>query len=127
MHNLGLMFQHIVTSLPRAPALFCEGTSYDFESLNSLANRLARWLITRGVQRGQTVCLELPKIAEAYALALASIKIGAPYAFLDPAAPVERARKMLDRCRPALVVSVRAGERLRYIIAAGAQREELHR
>src|SRR4026209_29745 len=96
-HNLGLLFQQVVASFPSAPALFCEGSSFDFEALNNLSNRFARWLIARGVKRGQVVCLELPKIAEVYALALASIKIGAPYAFLDSAAPVERAQKMLIR------------------------------
>lgn len=37
-----------------------------------------RWLTARGVKSGQIVCLELPKMIEAYALAMACIKIGAP-------------------------------------------------
>src|SRR5260370_29537597 len=76
--NLGFLFQRTVASTPTAPALFCQGRAYDFKSLNSLANRFARWLIAQGVSRGQVVGLELPKIVEAYALALACIKIGAP-------------------------------------------------
>ena len=123
--NLGLKFQQVVDASPDAVAVLCDGQSYDFQALNGLANRLARWLAARGVKRGQVVCLELPKMIEAYALAMACIKIGAPYAFLDPAAPVERARLMLDRCKPALIVSVRTGLGDRIVIGDEAALENL--
>jgi D-alanine--poly(phosphoribitol) ligase subunit 1 len=115
-HNLALKFQQVVDSSPSAAAVVCEGRQTDFQTLNGLANRFARWLRARGVTQGQVVCLELPKIIEAYALAMACIKIGAPYAFLDSAAPTERARLMIDRCKPALVVSIRGGTGNRVII-----------
>lgn len=124
-HNLGLKFQQIVACSPEATALLCEGHSYDFRTLNEKANRFARWLAARGVTRGQVVCLELPKMVEAYALAMACIKIGAPYVFLDPAAPVERARLMLDRCRPAVVISARSGAGDRVILGNEAERAHL--
>lgn len=126
-HNLALSFERIANSAPLAPALFCEGKSYDFRALNRLANRLARWLRAEGVARGQVVCLELPKIIEAYALALACLKIGAPYAFLNSAGPLERARAMLTRCRPALVVSIRSGEAGRVVLADDAGRQNFDR
>jgi D-alanine--poly(phosphoribitol) ligase subunit 1 len=126
-HNLALKLQRIVDSSPDAVAVVCDGQHYDFQTLNKLANRFARWLAVRGVMRGQVVCLELPKIIEAYALAMACIKIGAPYAFLDPAAPMERARRMLDRCDPAVVVSVLGGGGDRIVIADQAQRQRLRR
>jgi D-alanine--poly(phosphoribitol) ligase subunit 1 len=126
-HNLGLAFQAVSGSAPTALALVCRGETYDFQSLNSLANRFARWLISRGATRGAVVCLELPKIAEAYALALASLKIGAPYAFLDSTAPVDRARRMIERCNPAVVVSVRGDDADRVVLGDAAQCEALHR
>jgi D-alanine--poly(phosphoribitol) ligase subunit 1 len=86
-YSLGLRFEEVVSSSPDAVALICEGDHFTFSELNKSANRLARWLTSQGVSKGAVVCLELPKIAEAYALAIACIKIGAPYAFLDPAAP----------------------------------------
>ncbi len=124
-HNIGLRFQRVVDSSPHAIAVICEGQHYDFQALNRLANRFARWLAARGVMRGQVACLELPKIIEAYALAMACIKIGVPYSFLDPAAPVERARLMLDRCKPAVVVSIRDGVGDRIVLADGTQRAAL--
>ena len=126
-HNLGLHFEEVVASAPDAIALICEGDSCTFSALNSSANRLARWLTSQGVNKGAVVCLELPKIAEAYALAMACIKIGAPYAFLDPAAPAERARLMLERCRPTLIVSVREGFGPRTLISDADARAALHR
>jgi D-alanine--poly(phosphoribitol) ligase subunit 1 len=124
-NNLALKFQQIVESSPAAPAVVCEGRQHDFQTLNELANRFARWLATHGVAQGKVVCLELPKIIEAYALALACIKIGAPYAFLDSKAPTERARLMIERCQPALVVSVRAGMGNRVVIGDDDQRGDL--
>jgi D-alanine--poly(phosphoribitol) ligase subunit 1 len=121
-----LKFQQIVASSPAAAAVICQGQRYDFQALNGLANRFARWLTQQGVTQGQVVCLELPKIIEAYALAMACIKIGAPYAFLDPAAPMERARLMINRCQPAMVVSVRDGSGNRVIIGDAERRESLH-
>jgi D-alanine--poly(phosphoribitol) ligase subunit 1 len=125
--NLGLKFQQVVESSPDAVAVLCEGQSYDFGALNRLVNRVARWLAARGVKSGQIVCLELPKMIEAYALAMACIKIGAPYAFLDPAAPIDRARLMLERCNPALIVSVRTGLGDRVVIDDEAAREDLRK
>lgn len=126
-HNLALKFQQVVASSPMAAAVVCEGQHYDFQTLNGLANRFARWLAARGVSQGQVVCLELPKIIEAYALAMACVKIGAPYAFLDPVAPMERARLMIDRCQPAMIVSIRDGVGNRTVIGAEDQRENLRR
>ncbi|WGD52053.1 amino acid adenylation domain-containing protein [Bradyrhizobium sp. CB1650] len=124
-YNLGLKFEQIVKASPSAPALLCEGRTHDFRGLNELANRFARWLAARGVVAGQVVCLELPKIVEAYALAIACLKLGAPYAYLDPAAPGERARLMLARCAPALTVSTREGEGPRVVIAGEPARAGL--
>lgn len=123
-HNLALKFQQIVEFSPTADAVWCRGQHYDFRTLNGLANRFARWLTARGVSQGKIVCLELPKIIEAYALAIACIKIGAPYSFLDPEAPIERARLMIERCQPALVVSSREGIANRVVIGSEQQREE---
>ncbi len=64
-HNIGLRFQQVVEVSPRAIAVICEGQQYDFQTLNQLANRFARWLAARGVMQGQVACLEQPKIIEA--------------------------------------------------------------
>ena len=126
-HNLALKFQQVVDGAPTAPAVLCGGETYSFETLNRLANRSARWLAAQGVAQGQVVCLELPKSIEAYALALACLKIGAPYSFLDIAAPMERARLMIERCKPRLIVSLREGSGNRVDIGGDVARTALRR
>jgi D-alanine--poly(phosphoribitol) ligase subunit 1 len=126
-HNIGLVFERIAAATPRAPAVWCDGESLDYADLNRFANRLARWLIAKGISRGQVVCLELPKIVEAYALALACIKTGAPYVFMDAAGPTDRAAAVLRRCRPALVVSTREGDGPREVLASPESRKQLRR
>ena len=126
-HNLASRFQRVVQNSPTADALFCEDAGYDYATLNRWANRLARWLLGQGVEQGRVVCLELPKILEAYALALACLKIGAPYAFLDPATPPDRAQRVVGRCRPVLIVSTREGAGRRLTLANGQQRDAFRR
>lgn len=124
-HNLALKFQQVTESSPTATAIVCKGQSHDFQTLNAMANRFARWLSKQGVSQGKVVCLELPKIVEAYALAIACLKIGAPYSFLDPVAPAERARLMIDRCKPTIIVSARDGIGKRVVIADASDLEKL--
>lgn len=126
-HNVGLRFQNVVRASPKATAIIVEGQVYTFEAVNKLSNRIAYWLKARGLNRGQVVCLELTKIIEAYALAIACIKTGMPYAFLDPSAPPERTRQMLNRCRPALIVSLHDGEGERVLLADIRQQEHFAR
>lgn len=126
-HNIALRFEQVVAASPDAPAVLCEGEIHDFRTYNAHANRFARWLSAQGVKRGQVLCIELPKIVEAYALAMACIKIGAPYVFFDPEAPLDRAGLMLERCRPALIISSRAGPGRRITIEDQGQRDRLRR
>lgn len=121
--NLGLKFQEIARSRPQAAALVLEERTYDFQSLNALANQLARWLLARGIGRADIACLQLPKSLEAYALAVACLKIGAPYAFLDPDAPPERVRLTIERCDPAIILSVHEGAGPRVVIGGAARRD----
>jgi D-alanine--poly(phosphoribitol) ligase subunit 1 len=127
VHNLALKFQQVAAMSPAAAAVICKSVHYDFQTLNGLANRFARWLAGRGVGRGQVVCLELPKMIEAYALALACIKLGAPYTFLDPAAPTERSRLMIERCKPAIIISINDGAGNRVVLGEGNRGDDLRR
>lgn len=124
-HNVGLRFEKIASVFPSNTALICGDETLAYASLNSLANRFAHWLLAKGVSVGSVVCIELPKCVEGYALALGCVKIGAPYVFLDFAGPVDRAEKMLARCRPALIVSQREGERPRHVLASNEERRAL--
>jgi D-alanine--poly(phosphoribitol) ligase subunit 1 len=108
-YNIGLKFHEFVASSPAKTAIFCDGEALGFAALNALANRFARCLKDRGVGRGQIVALQLPKRIETYALLLACIKIGAPYVFVDPSAPVQRTQRVFSHCQPSLVIGADEG------------------
>ncbi len=88
---------------PHAPALFFEETCLTYGELNAQANRLARYLMRRGVGRGQTIALCLPRSPDMIVAVLAGWKIGTPYLFLDPLYPARRIRGMVQDARPALL------------------------
>ena len=125
--NLGLRFQQIAQATPEASAIVLEQRSYDFGSVNAAANRIARWLLAHGLRSTNVACLQLPKSIEAYALAIACIKIGVPYAFIDPDAPPERVRLTLERCNPAIVFSTHEGAGVRIVLGSALQREKFSR
>jgi non-ribosomal peptide synthetase-like protein len=69
------------------------------------ANRLARFLRSRGVRRGDCVGLWLPRSADAIVALLAVLKTGAAYVPLDPDYPPERVRFILSDCRARVLVT----------------------
>ncbi|MDQ3803232.1 MAG: amino acid adenylation domain-containing protein [Acidobacteriota bacterium] len=107
-YNLGIRFQAVARRRARATALwFGEREAVSYGGLNALANRVARLLLERGVERGDVVCLAGEKSPHTFASMLACLKIGAAYCVLDPDSPAERLRKILDTCAPRLLLAER--------------------
>ncbi len=75
-----------------------------YSQLDNYSNRIARALLALGVSKGNTVCICLEKSPVAYGAIFACLKVGAPYFFLDPANPAERARSMINACEPVVAV-----------------------
>src|SRR5207237_9620110 len=102
--NLGVRFAAVAAGHGRRPALcFGPGDVRTHADLDALANRTARVLLTRGVRRGDMVCVSGQKSAVTFACMLACLKVGAVYSILDPDSPVERLRKVLSACQPTLL------------------------
>lgn len=107
-YNLGIRFQTIAERHSHRTALwFNQYDAVNYGDLNRLANRMARWLIDRGVAPGDVVCLSGTKSLHTFSCMIACLKIGAVYAVLDPDSPVERLRKILSTCRPRLLLAER--------------------
>jgi D-alanine--poly(phosphoribitol) ligase subunit 1 len=104
-YNLGVRFQAVVERRAEETAIwFDESTVLEYGSLNSRANRLARWLLAQGVTRGCLVCISGEKTPDTFAAMVACLKLGAPYVMLDPDNPPERLRKILSTCRPTVLI-----------------------
>jgi D-alanine--poly(phosphoribitol) ligase subunit 1 len=78
-----------------------------FGELDRLSDTVALFLQEQGVDKGDRICIRLEKCTLAYALIIASLKIGAPYFVVDPSNPGARVSNILEKCKPVLVFSAK--------------------
>ncbi|MGC0417207.1 Pls/PosA family non-ribosomal peptide synthetase [Embleya sp. AB8] len=83
-------FEHSCDRNPDAIAIVCENAELSYAEVDSLANRLANLLRSRGATSGRTVGILLERSVDSYIALLAVIKTGAAYVPLDPSFPAER-------------------------------------
>lgn len=104
------LFEEAAERYPNHIAVISANTEYDYQTLNALANRLARVLIQeRSLGRGDLVGVALDRSVDMVIAVLAILKSGAAYAPIDPAFPAERITHTIDDARPKVVLT--AGER----------------
>lgn len=107
MHGL---FEAQVARAPQRKALEFGGQTLSYAELDARAARLARFMRSRGVGRGQRVGLCLERGPDMVAAVLGVLKAGAAYVPLDPMFPEERLRFMAKDAELALLVSMAAHE-----------------
>ncbi|MFD9904203.1 amino acid adenylation domain-containing protein [Streptomyces sp. NPDC059063] len=93
---------------PDALAVIGEEKSLTYGELEARANRLAHWLIDRGVRSESLVAVSLPRSADLVVALLAVLKAGAAYIPIDPDHPSSRIDYILEDSRPALVLDADA-------------------
>ncbi|MBZ5601551.1 MAG: amino acid adenylation domain-containing protein, partial [Acidobacteriia bacterium] len=97
----------------RAPcnvALDDGGQSVSYRELNERANRIARYLRAVGAGPGDRVGVAMRSPKDAITAVIAVLKSGAAFLPLDPDAPPERFRAMLEDAAPKLVLRELAAE-----------------
>ncbi|MCK0173999.1 non-ribosomal peptide synthetase [Mycolicibacterium sp. F2034L] len=94
-----------VAADPDAVAVSDGGRGLTYRELDDAANRLAHWLIARGVTRGSRVALLQERSASAVVTMLAVLKAGAAYLAIDPALPDTRIAFILADAAPVAVVT----------------------
>lgn len=99
------LFEETVKRCPEQPAVISANKEYDYQTLNTLANRLAHVLVQeRDVRRGDVVGVALDRSVDMVVAALAVMKAGAAYNPIDPAFPVDRITHTIDDAKPKLVL-----------------------
>ncbi len=85
---------------PDTVALVCGEQSWTYHAVEEAANRLAHFLIDRGVRPGGCVALLVERSAPAIIAILAVLKTGAAYVPFDPMLPAERTAFMIADTAP---------------------------
>nr|WP_305071294.1 non-ribosomal peptide synthetase [Mycobacterium sp. IDR2000157661] len=98
------LVQEQVARTPDAVAVVYEGRHYTYRELNAAANRVAHWLIGKGIGAEDRVAVLLDRSPELVITALGVIKAGAVYLPIDPSYPQDRLTFILSDSEPELVV-----------------------
>lgn len=98
------LFEQYVRTAPHAPALVFGEQSLSYEELNAKANRLAHFLIARGIGRDVLVGVCVKRSIEMIVALLGIMKAGGAYLPLDPSYPADRLSYMMDDARPAMLL-----------------------
>lgn len=98
-------FQTHVNHNPTQEALNFEGNSYTYQELDKLSNKVASFLIKRGVRRGEIIPIAFPKNDRFIITILGILKSGAAYLPIDITLPINRILFMLEDCSCKLVFS----------------------
>ncbi|MGP3972371.1 non-ribosomal peptide synthetase, partial [Streptomyces sp. 6N223] len=102
------LFEAQVAAAPEALAVEAEHAAWTYGELNARANRVAHWLMGRGIGPERVVGVAMPRCAEQVAVVLGIVKAGAAYLPIDPAYPAERIRYIAADARPALILTTLA-------------------
>ncbi|MGW0763821.1 condensation domain-containing protein, partial [Streptomyces sp. NPDC002814] len=102
--TLAELFQHRVAATPDATAVVEGDVSWSYAQLNACANRVAWYLIGRGVGAEDVVGVLMPRSATQIATVLGIAKAGAAYLPVDPGYPRARVEYLLQDAEPALVI-----------------------
>ncbi|XTZ19041.1 amino acid adenylation domain-containing protein [Micromonospora echinospora] len=97
-------FSARAAATPYAVALEHDGRTMTYQELDERSNRLAHWLIGRGVRPEARVVVLLPRSTDLVVALLAVWKAGGAYVPVDPDYPAARVRAVIESSEPALVL-----------------------
>lgn len=98
-------FQEQVSQVSFRTAMVSEDLQFTYDELNSMANRLARFLRSKGVYSDTLVGLCLTRSFHLIAAILGVIKAGGAYLPIDPEYPRDRVSYMLQDCNAKMLLA----------------------
>lgn len=100
------LFEEQAERTPDAIAVLSGESRLTYAELNNRANRLARYLRSRGVGPDQLIAICVERGAEMFVGLLGILKSGAAYVPLDPVYPTDRLVKMLGDAAPRILLTL---------------------
>jgi amino acid adenylation domain-containing protein len=124
------LLQHWVTKQaqrrPEATAVVMGDDRWTYGQLEAASNQLARTLRAAGCERGDRVCLLLPKSPLAIVSLLGVLKADCIYIPLDPASPSARLARIVDTGEPRMILACsRTSSLLEQLLAAVVRRSTI--
>ncbi|MCY9530150.1 MULTISPECIES: non-ribosomal peptide synthetase [Paenibacillus] len=107
-------FESFAEQDPGRTALLFNGQRITYEHLNGRANQLARFLVNRGVQKGDYVHVLMERSPLMVECILAIWKAGAAYIPMDVKHPTDRNADVIADAQPRLILSLSVYENLPY-------------
>ncbi|MCI3927853.1 non-ribosomal peptide synthetase [Streptomyces sp. AN091965] len=102
------LFRACLEQSPEALAVESADDAWTYEELNLRANRIAHWLIARGIGPEQPVGVSLPRSAHQVAVALGVLKAGAAYLPIALEYPADRIAFMVGDSRATVVFTTQS-------------------
>ncbi|MFZ0280019.1 MAG: condensation domain-containing protein, partial [Bacteroidales bacterium] len=98
-------FEQQVKQSPDAPALYFNNQSMSYSELNNHSNRLAHYLINKGIKVEDKIGICIDRSPEMMIGILGILKAGAAYLPLNHDNPAERLKVILENADPVLILS----------------------
>jgi len=99
------LFEDRVAQAPDKTAIIFGRRKLSYAELNSFANRIAHYLIARGIRPGDIVAVHVGRSLHTPGILLGVLKAGCAYLPLDSGYPTERLRYMLVDSRAAMLIT----------------------
>lgn len=99
------IFELRANSMSDMPAIYYQGNSITYGEVNAEANRIANLLQENGIREGQIVGLSVERSPYMFYAILGILKAGCAYLPIEPNAPVERTKYILDDSRCEFVLT----------------------
>lgn len=90
------LFEQQVEKNPHRIAAVCEETRFTYQELNEKANRIARFLKSLGIKKGEFVGILKERDVDFSVAILSILKVGGVYVPIDSAYPIERIQYMVS-------------------------------
>ncbi|NUR72854.1 MAG: amino acid adenylation domain-containing protein, partial [Hamadaea sp.] len=98
-------FADVVAAMPDAAAVYDGGVVTTYAELDRRSDEIAGWLCDRGIGAEDVVAVAVGRTVHLPVCVLGVWKAGAAYLALDPLAPRERWRSILEQVRPAAALA----------------------